>query len=185
MRKIKVGDKLQVHCYKHDGTLYRVCDEALVLDIKDDFIVCGNYRTKIIEKDNIRKKTFHSYQTNEPAILFFYDNRWFNIIGQFKETGIYYYCNIATPYIIDDGLIKYIDYDLDLRIFPDGSFNVLDKNEYKYHKKKFGYSEDLNKVINYELSNLIELSKNNKGPFDKKMLKKYNKQYLDVILKDK
>ena len=45
-------------------------------------------------------------------------DRWFNIIGQLKDYGIYFYCNIATPYIIDEKVIKYIDYDLDLRVFP-------------------------------------------------------------------
>ena len=33
---IKIGDKLQIHCYKHDGSLHRTWDEAVVLDIFDD-----------------------------------------------------------------------------------------------------------------------------------------------------
>ena len=71
--------------------------------------------------------------------MFFYKNRWFNIIGQLKDYGIYFYCNIATPYVIDENVIKYIDYDLDLRVFPDGSFKVLDRGEYNYHKNKMNY----------------------------------------------
>ena len=41
---------------------------------------------------------------------------------------------MASPFIIEENTIKYIDYDLDLRVFPDGSFKVLDRGEYKYHK---------------------------------------------------
>ena len=63
-----------------------------------------------------------------------------------KKKGLFYYCNIASPYIIDDGLIKYIDYDLDLRVFPDGSFKVLDRNEYRYHKKKMKIREKIRRV---------------------------------------
>ena len=33
---IKVGDKLQIQCYKHDGSLHRKWDEAVVLDFKKD-----------------------------------------------------------------------------------------------------------------------------------------------------
>lgn len=44
----------------------------------------------------------------------FFKDRWFNIIGQLKDYGIYFYCNIATPTLIDNKVIKYIDYDLDL-----------------------------------------------------------------------
>ena len=184
MSKLKKGDKLQVHCYKHDGTLYRVCDEATVIDSGEDFLICGNYRTRITEKEKIDQPSYHSYKTNEPAILFFYKDCWYNVIGQFKENGIFYYCNIATPYIIDDGLIKYIDYDLDLRIFPDGSFTVLDRNEYKYHKKKLKYGEKIDLIVKNELSNLIETYKKGKGAFDKELLKKYHDEYIEMIDKN-
>ena len=35
---IKIGDKLQIHCYKHNGKLHQVCDEAIVLDVDEDKI---------------------------------------------------------------------------------------------------------------------------------------------------
>ena len=185
MRNIKIGDKLQIHCYKHNGSLYRICDEAVVIDINDEYIVCGNYKTRISEKESIDSKYYHSYHTNEAAILYFYKDSWFNIIGQFKEKGTYYYCNIASPYIIDDGLIKYIDYDLDLRIYPDNSFKVLDRNEYRYHKKRMSYGKDIDMIIKKELSNLIELKKKNRGPFDKNILKKHYEKYLNLISNSK
>ena len=128
MEDIKVGDKLKIFCYKHDGTLEHTSEEAVVLENNEEYLVCGNGRTKITEKDG------RSHMTNEPAVLFFYKNHWFNIIGQLKKFGLFYYCNIATPYLIDENIIKYIDYDLDLRVFPDGGFRILDKNEYNYHK---------------------------------------------------
>lgn len=181
MRNIKVGDKLQIHCYKHDGTFHRVCDEATVLDIKEDILVCANYKTKISELNSFNR--CHTYYTKEPAIVFFYRNEWFNVIAQAKTRGLYYYCNIASPYIIDDGIIKYIDYDLDLRVFPDGAFKVLDRNEYRYHKKKMHYSSDLEKVIQYELTKLIDFKKNKIGPFDKKIIEHYQNIYKNILKK--
>ena len=38
---------------------------------------------------------------------------------------------MASPYIIDENVIKYIDYDLDLRVFPDGGYKILDYNDEK------------------------------------------------------
>ena len=64
-----------------------------------------------------------------------------------------------------------------LRIFPDGSFRVLDKGEYEYHKVKLNYSVDIDKVVNYELNNLINNYKDKIGPFDKKTLEKYYNLY--------
>ena len=174
MDNIKVGDKLEIHCYKHNGKLHRQWDEAVVLDIKDDYIVFGNNKTTVVDSDG------RVWNTKEPAILYFYKDRWFNIISQFKKNGIYYYCNIATPYIIEDKTIKYIDYDLDLRIFPDGTFRVLDRGEYEYHKEKMQYGSDIDEIVNYELNNLIELYKNKEGPFDSKYLRRYYDKYLKI-----
>ena len=174
MDKIKEGDKLQIHCYKHNGRLERVSDEAIVLEINEDWIVCGNYKTKITEDDG------RSYKTKEPAILFFYKKRWFNVIGQLKKYGLFYYCNIATPYLIENGIIKYIDYDLDLRVFPDGGFKVLDRNEYNYHRKVMHYPEELNIILKNELTSLIEMKRNNEGPFAQELVEKYYKKYQEL-----
>ena len=42
---IKIGDRLEIHCYKHNGKIHRTWDEATILEITDDYIVCGNYKT--------------------------------------------------------------------------------------------------------------------------------------------
>lgn len=180
MQKIKVGDKLQIHCYKHNGKLHRICDEATVLEVDENHLICANNKTKMTEKETIFDKFFHSYKTKEPAILFFYKKKWFNIIGQLKEKGIYYYCNIASPYIIDDGLIKYIDYDLDLRVFPDGAFKILDRKEYNIHKRILKYDNKIDKIVNSELSNLINYYRNGEGPFNEKTLNSYYLKYQNL-----
>ncbi len=179
MNNVKVGDKLKIHCYKHDGQLERISDEAVVLEVKDEYLVCGNYKTQITENDG------RSYKTKEPAILFFYKKRWFNIIGQLKKYGLFYYCNIATPYLIENNIIKYIDYDLDLRVFPDGGFRVLDRNEYNYHKKIMHYPEELNVILKNELTSLIEMKRKNEGPFNTEIINKYYEKYLDLIKQGK
>lgn len=171
---IKVGDKLKIECYKHNGYLDRTSDEAIVLDVNDKRIVVANEHTLLTEHDG------KSHTTNEPAVLFFYTDKWYNIIGQLKKKGLFYYCNIATPYIIDGKTIKYIDYDLDLRVFPDGTYKVLDKNEYKYHKKIMRYSEILEKIVKKSLNELIDLKKNNEVPFKKEIIEEYYYKYLEL-----
>mgnify|MGYP004506877179 FL=1 len=169
---IKIGDKLEIHCYKHNGKLHRQWDEAVVLDIYDDYIVFGNNRTTVIDSDG------KVWKTKEPAIMFFFKDRWFNIIGQLKDYGIYFYCNIATPVLIDNKVIKYIDYDLDLRVFPNGSFKILDRMEYKYHKKQMHYSNRLDFILKYELGNLIDMVRRNEMPFDRKTINDYYEKYV-------
>lgn len=171
---IKVGDTLVIHCYKHNGMIYKSWRTAYVLDIKEDYIVLGNENVLVTKQDG---RTWH---TKEPAIMFFYKNRWFNIIAQLKPNGIFYYCNIASPFVIDDNIIKYIDYDLDLRVFNDGAFKILDRNEYNYHRKLMKYSKELNVVIKSELSSLIEMKRASELPFNNMTIDYYYKKFKEI-----
>ena len=171
IEKLVIGKKYEIHGYKHDGKVHRIWDEAVLLEIHDKYLVFGNERTKVTESDG------RVWRTKEPAVLFFYYDSWYNIIRQYKKDGIYYYCNIASPFIIEEGAIKYIDYDLDLRVFPDGSFKVLDRGEYKYHKKLMNYPETIDKILKSELSNLIDIVRKKDVPFDKVTLDKHLEEY--------
>lgn len=171
MKNLEKGTRLQIQCYKHNGKPHRCWDEAVVLDIKKDYIVFGNERTLVTEAQG------NTWRTKEPAIMYFFKDRWYNIIVQLKKEGITYYCNIATPFIIEDDTIKYIDYDLDLRIFPNGSFKILDRQEYKYHKRKMGYSDELDVAIRSALSELITDYQSGSKMFDKEINLKYAKEY--------
>ena len=179
MKNICIGDKFQIQCYKHNGKIHRAWDEAIVLDIKKDYIVFGNFKTKVIESQGTW------WKTKEPAVMYFFKDKWFNIISQLKKDGIYYYCNIATPFIIEEGTIKYIDYDLDLRIFPSGEFKILDKLEYLYHKRIMNYDDDLDKVINNGLDELINYYKDKAIMFDSNRNREYCKEYFSLKEEEK
>lgn len=177
MQKYELGDHLNIHSYKHDSKIHRSWDEATYLNEDEEYMVFGNYKTLVIESDG---RTWH---TKEPAIMFFSKKHWFNIIGQLKKTGIYYYCNIASPFIIEKNTIKYIDYDLDLRVFPDGSFKVLDRGEYNYHKKIMNYSDDIDKILKQELTILINKVREKEYPFNKETIETYYKLYKTATTK--
>lgn len=165
---IKVGDNLIIHCYKHNGLIYKIWDQAIVLDITDKYIVLGNENVKVTKSDG------RSWRTKEPAIMFYYYDRWFNIIAQLKNNGTFYYCNIASPFVIDGDIVKYIDYDLDLRVFPDWGYRILDRNEYNYHKKLLKYGKDLDMILRSELSSLIEMKKRKDEPFNMEVVNYYH-----------
>lgn len=174
MEKLCLGDKLQIQCYKHNGKIHRCWSEAVLLEMNKDYMVFGNDRTLVIESDGRTRKT------SEPAIMYFFKNKWFNIIAQLKKDGISYYCNIASPFIIEDQTIKYIDYDLDLRIYNNGEYKILDKMEYKYHKKIMNYSDDLDTAIHNGLEELINCYNKKNRIFSTEFNMKYYKEYLKI-----
>lgn len=181
MDNLKIGSHYLIHCYKHNKQLYKVWEEAVLLDATDNCLIFGNNRTKVVEADG------RSWRTREPAVMYFFTDRWYNVIGQYKKDGIQYYCNIASPFVLDENTIKYIDYDLDLRVFPDGSFKILDRGEYQYHKQEMHYSDDLDLILRTELSTLIDEVRKKNWPFQHEDLIRYYDKYrfLKGLEKDK
>jgi Uncharacterized domain/protein associated with RNAses G and E len=166
-QKLIKNKKYIIHAYKHNGMIHRTWDEAVFIGKNKDAYVFVNQNTKVVESYG------RSWRTKEAAVLFFYKNNWFNIIGQLKEQGIYYYCNIASPFIVEENIIKYIDYDLDLRVFPNFKYKTLDRNEYNLHKIEMGYPEIIQNILEFELEKLKNKVKNKEFPFNHKIIKQY------------
>lgn len=164
----------KIHSYKHDKKIHRVWNNVTVLDFDDEKVVVGNYKTRVVESNG------RYWNTKEPAICFFYNNEWFNVIAMLKEDGINYYCNISSPYVFDDEAIKYIDYDLDLRVDNKFNWRILDREEYKYHSKLMEYPPKLKKVVENSLNNVIEMVKERKGPFNTEVVMKYFEEYKKI-----
>lgn len=166
---ITKGLQTSIQSYKHDEMIHRVWKNTKVLECRDNMIVTAHRKTRVIE-DNGR-----TWFTSEPALCYFYDNLWFNIIVMFKKTGIFYYCNLASPYVYDGEAIKYIDYDLDVKVFPDGTYKILDQNEYKYHSEKMNYSKEIKTIIDDQLKNLITRIQNKEAPFNTEYVNRHFK----------
>ena len=154
-----IGDEIQIHSYKHDGSIHRIWEKAVFVDETAQCVVLANEKTRVLESNG------KSWFTKEPAVCFFFKQHWFNVICMLKEDGIHYYCNIGSPFTIDEEALKYVDYDLDIKVFPDMEFKVLDKFEYQANAKEMGYSEDIRKIIKYEMANLKERIKEKEEPF--------------------
>lgn len=90
-----------------------------------------------------------SWYIKELVLCYFFEKEWFNIIVMFKKDGIYYYCNVLSFYVYDLEVIKYIDYDLDIRVYLNGCIVVLDCKEFEINSSKLNYLEDIIKIVNY------------------------------------
>ena len=97
-----------------------------------------------------------------------------------RKTGIYYYCNLASPSLYDGEAIKNIDYDLDVKVFPDGEYVILDENEYEYHASVMNYPENIKKIISSQMEELLDLIVNKKEPFDFSYINDYIMKYFGL-----
>ncbi|WP_027964186.1 nucleoside tri-diphosphate phosphatase [Halalkalibacillus halophilus] len=168
----KDGENLIIKSYKHDGTLHRTWEETTVLKSKSDMLIGANDRVVVTESDG------RTWRTREPAITYFTTEYWFNIISMIRNDGIYYYCNISSPYTIDGEGIKYIDYDLDIKVFPDMTYKVLDEDEFAQHSKEMDYPDDLKEILYNQLRILETWVQQRKGPFEAEFAERWYEYYL-------
>ncbi|ENH95754.1 hypothetical protein J416_14352 [Gracilibacillus halophilus YIM-C55.5] len=172
MDGLEPGKDIQIQSYKHNGQLHRVWNTTTVLKGTSNKVIGANDKAIVTESDG------RTWVTREPAICFFHTKYWFNIIGMIRESGIYYYCNISSPFVYEDGAIKYIDYDLDVKVYPDMTYHLLDEDEYELHKKQMNYPKVLDKILWNNVNQLIHWVRQRKGPFSPEFVDEWYEFYL-------
>ncbi|GAB4074406.1 DUF402 domain-containing protein [Barrientosiimonas marina] len=168
------GSEISIHSYKHNGQLHRVWEKTLVLSATSTVIIGANDKTRVRESDG------SIWTTSEPAICYFHKNYWFNIIGMLQTNGIHYYCNISSPFLFEDGVLTYTDYDLDVQVYPDMTWELLDEDEYEAHKREMNYSDSLDRVLHRHKDYLLTWIKQRQGPFSHEFIEQWYQHYADT-----
>ena len=168
------GEFITVKSYKHDGSLHRTWRDSMILKTSDQAIIACNDHTLVTESDGRR------WLTREPALLYYHKHYWFNIVTMIRQKGISYYCNLASPYVLDAEALKYIDYDLDIKIFPDGEKRLLDVDEYELHRRQMHYSKEIDQILKVNVEILVDWINNKKGPFSPEYVDLWYERYIQL-----
>lgn len=169
--QLKKGEYVYIQSFKHDGNLHRTWAMGYVMEATANRMIVVTNKTVVTESDG------RKWVTREPAVCYFYPNKWYNVICMIRKTGIHYYCNLASPSIFDGEAIKNIDYDLDVKVTPSGKIFLLDEDEYREHSEQMSYSTKLKTVIKKGLDTLIEDIELKKSPFQYKEIYNIYERY--------
>jgi protein associated with RNAse G/E len=73
-----------------------------------------------------------------------------------------FYVNIASPYLIEEDTLKYIDFDLDFKIIGKDLISIkrLDEHEFKENMVKYNYNSKLIEKINTAENKILEMYRN-------------------------
>ncbi|AXE60987.1 RNAase G [[Mycoplasma] phocae] len=159
-----MGQITSIKAFKYDGTLYRQYEGAKIVANLDDFVVILLIKSKVAE-DNI------SWVVSDPILFFFAKNRFYNaVVTLNKKKDNYIYINLASPFYIEDGIVKYIDFDIDIKSYVDKDFNVVDWQDFKKSITEYKYPLKLIYRIYDELDFLQEQHYAKSGIFSKKLI---------------
>ena len=163
-----------VQAYKHDGLLHRQWSPAYLTIENNDYWALSSKASLVTENDGRR------WMTKEHAVFILFKHEWMNIICMMKENGgICYYVNVASPAIKNRCFLKYIDYDLDVKLFPDETIKELDEQEFERHVLTYGYSGELTAAIKKSFSSIKKRMQDGVFPFNKNDVRTIYQKFLD------
>ncbi|ALV23427.1 hypothetical protein ASO20_02065 [Mycoplasma sp. (ex Biomphalaria glabrata)] len=173
MKNLAPGMIIKVHAYKHDGTIYREWSRCKVMKNEPNYLILNNKDILIKE---IKGQT---YRTKELAIWFLPKNEWFNILAIIHDNDISWYCNLATPIVYDGEVLKYIDYDIDLKVFENGKYAIKDLDEFFEHKENYNYHLKICEKIENNLIDLVKKIREQTHFFNKEFVNELVGKYND------
>lgn len=101
-------------------------------------------------------------------VEYYWLDRWYNVLRFLNNDGStrFFYCNVTTPPKLEDGVLTYIDLDIDVLALPDLSFEVLDLDEFDQNAGRYGYSEEIKLRSQAAIDELTSMIDGREFPFD-------------------
>jgi hypothetical protein len=157
-----INNNVKINARKFDGKIHRSWDCRLS-EKKDSLLVfVGEFLDKIVHPQLgvIRPGTI-SYE-------YYWLDRWYNVFRFHEPEGDLrnFYCNVNLPPVFENGVLDYIDLDIDVLVWKDFSFEVLDREEFETNAARFNYPGDVKEKAHSSLNEIIEMVKTRQFPFD-------------------
>ncbi len=99
---------------------------------------------------------------------YFWRDRWYNVFRFHNPDGTLrnWYCNICMPPEFDGTTLDFIDLDIDIVIWPDGTREVLDREEFAANAAAFHYPAHVVANAEQALLDALAMIDNAEFPFD-------------------
>jgi uncharacterized protein len=158
---MKSTEDVTVSVLKHDGTEYRRWNASLSRREDDLLVLDAEFNVDVSHE--LLGEIKHGTRTVE----YYWLNRWYNVFRFLKDDGTtrLWYCNINTPLKFRDGVLTYVDLDIDILVQPDFSFQLLDMEEFEMNARKYGYSDEEKRQAHKALEELIAMIEKREFPF--------------------
>jgi protein associated with RNAse G/E len=152
--------EVTVNSRKFDGSIRRTWKAKLLCYDPPLIKLRGEFDSDVEHADlGTLKRGTISYE-------FYWLDRWHNIFCFFEPSGEFrnYYLNVSMPPTFSEGVVDYIDLDVDVVVWPDGRVVVLDEADLRASAKEFGYLDELIAKVGREVESLVAMARTNQLP---------------------
>jgi protein associated with RNAse G/E len=151
-----------INSRKFDNKIHRSWKAELIEQNDSLLIFVGEFEKEVKHSHLgvIRRGTI-SYE-------YYWLDRWYNIF-RFHEPGgalRNFYCNINMPPQFENDVLDYVDLDIDILVWKDFKYEILDADELEENAEKYNYSQELKQTVALNVKELINIIENRKYPFN-------------------
>jgi protein associated with RNAse G/E len=151
-----------INSRKSDGTIRRSWQAELLRRELNELVFVGVFDFDVQHADlGLINRGTVSYE-------YYWLDRWYNIFAFHEADGTFrnYYCNISVPPLYQGDVLDYVDLDIDIVVWPDWSYAVLDEDEYARNAEGFGYDEFVRSRVTETLGQLQSMINARSLPVD-------------------
>jgi protein associated with RNAse G/E len=156
-----VRDSVTVNSRKYGGRVRRTWTGGLVSRSDELIVLVGRFDSDVEHSD------LGFIRSGTVSFEHFWLTRWYNIFRFHEPDGKLkaWYCNIAMPPTFDGSVLDFTDLDLDVVVWPDMSYQVLDRDDFERNSLKYGYPDDVRRTAEEAVNDLRLLIDNRAFPF--------------------
>ena len=157
-----INKAITINSRKYDGSIHRSWQATFIEQNTSLLKFVGKFDQEIKHQHIgvIRRGTI-SYE-------YYWLDRWYNVFRFHEPDGEFrnFYCNINFPPIFNNDVLDYVDLDIDVLVWKDFSYSILDLDEFEENAVIFNYPTELITKIQMNLKGLIDQIEHRKFPFD-------------------
>jgi protein associated with RNAse G/E len=156
-----VGTTVSVCVYKYDGVLHRTWGAELLQHDGALIILDARFSEEIIHDQ------LGTIAAGTHSLEYYWLDRWYNIFrfSQPDRRLRSYYCNVNSPPKFDGANLSYVDLDLDIVVDPDGSYRVLDNEDFETNAKRYRYTDHVQANAHRAVAELVTMIETRAFPF--------------------
>ena len=157
-----VGAEITVNSRKYDGRVRRTWTGGLASWSDDLIVLVGRFDQDVQHSD------LGSISKGTASFEHFWPGRWYNIFRFHEPDGALkaWYCNVAMPATFDGKVLDFVDLDIDVVVWPDMRYEVLDRDDFERNSTQYGYPSDVFEKVEETVEEIGALVESRSFPFD-------------------
>lgn len=146
---------IEVRSCKFDGSVHRSWKARLVEKNEERIVLDGEFEVEV------RHPVLGTIERGARTREIFYPGQWYSLFQFLQADGSVRleYVNINLPPTLNGSELSFIDLDVDLLIRPDGTYSILDEDEFQTNAELFNYPGEIKTGVHRTVAELVEMIK--------------------------